>query len=231
MLRTTLALAFLALFALAIGIPLLLLGWVAGTAGPFYSAAKLALRWSLALGGVRRRIEGSENIPPGPCLFMPNHTSAVDPIAVFVSIPRQVAFMAKQELFRIPLFGWAMRLESFIPVDRASHEAAASSADLAVEHLRSGGSMVIYPEGTRSPDGRLLPFKRGAFLLAIRAKRPIVPITILGAERVLARGQSWLRPGEIRLIFHPAVDAAAYAESGREELLKQVRAVIGSRFP
>lgn len=231
MLRTTVALAFLALFALVIGIPLLLLGWLAGTIGPFYSAAKLAQRWTLALAGVRRRIEGGENIPPGPCLFMPNHTSAVDTVAVFVSIPRRIAFMAKQELFRIPLFGWAMRLAEFIPVDRSSHEGAAASADQAVERLRRGGSLVIYPEGTRSADGRLLPFKRGAFLIAIRAQRPIVPVTIVGAERVLPRGQAWLRAGEIRLVFHPVVDAAGYAEGGREDLLDRVRTAIASSLP
>jgi 1-acyl-sn-glycerol-3-phosphate acyltransferase len=91
--------------------------------------------------------------------------------------------------------------------------------------------MVIYPEGTRSPDARLLPFKRGGFLLAIRAGRPVAPITITGAERVLPKGEMWIRPGEIRLRFHPAVDVSGYGEADREKLLERVREVIESGLP
>mgnify|MGYP002260746343 CR=1 FL=1 len=133
---------------------------------------------ALGIAGVRIDMEGEDNIPSGACLFMANHTSAVDPVAVFVAIPRRIAFLAKKEIFRMPLIGWAMRLAGFIPVDRSSREAAAASADVATEQLRAGASMVIYPEGTRSPDGKLLPFKRGGFLMAIRGGRPVVPMTI-----------------------------------------------------
>jgi 1-acyl-sn-glycerol-3-phosphate acyltransferase len=231
MFRTLLAVTVLALFALVVGLPLLLLAWISGTIGPFYPAAALGFRLALTLAGVRTRVDGRENIPAGACLYMANHTSAVDPIAVLISLPGRVAFLAKQELFRIPLLGWAMRKAGFIPVDRSSRELAAASAGLAVEQLQKGASMVIYPEGTRSPDGRLLPFKRGGFLMAIRAGRPVVPITITGAERVLPKGAKWLRAGEIRLQCHRPIDVSRYQEKDREKLLDQVREVIASGLP
>jgi len=231
MLRTLLAVTVLTVFGVVVGLPLLLLAWLTRTIGPFYPAAVVGLRTALAIAGVRIETQGQGNIPEGPCLFMANHTSAVDPVAVFVTIPRRIAFLAKRELFRLPLIGWAMRLAGFIPVDRSSREAGAASADAAVERLRAGASMVLYPEGTRSPDGRLLPFKRGGFLMAIRAGRPVVPVTIVGAERVLPKGAMWIRPGEIRLQFHPAVDVSAYREENRDELLERVREAIASGLP
>ena len=226
MLRSILAVMVLAVFAVVIGLPLLLLAWLTDRIGPFYPATVVGLRMALAIAGVRIRIEGEENIPAGACLFMANHTSAVDPVTVFVAIPRRIAFLAKEELFRMPLIGWAMRKAGFIPVDRSSREAAAASADVAAEQLRGGASMVIYPEGTRSPNGKLLPFKRGGFLMAIRGGRPVVPMTIIGAERVLPKGEMWIRPGEIRLRFHPAIDVSRYQETDREALLVRVREAI-----
>jgi 1-acyl-sn-glycerol-3-phosphate acyltransferase len=228
MLRTILAVTVLAVFAVVIGLPLLLLAWITRRIGPFYPATAVGLRLALGIAGVRIGMEGEENIPSGACLFMANHTSAVDPVAVFVAIPRRIAFLAKKEIFRMPLIGWAMRLAGFIPVDRSSREAAAASADVATEQLRAGASMVIYPEGTRSPDGKLLPFKRGGFLMAIRGGRPVVPMTITGAERVLPKGEMWIRPGEMRLRFHPAIDVSGYEEADRERLLQRVREVIAS---
>ncbi|HEV2388783.1 MAG TPA: lysophospholipid acyltransferase family protein [Candidatus Acidoferrales bacterium] len=231
MLRTVIAAAFLALLILLAGLPLLLASWLAGTIAPLYPAAVAGLRMTLALAGIRVRAAGTANIPSGACLFFANHTSAVDPVAVLLAVPRRIAFLAKQELFRIPLLGVAMRLAGFVPVDRASREDAAKSADRAVEVLRCGISMVIYPEGTRSPDGRLASFKRGGFLIAIRAAIPVVPVTILGAERVLPRSERWLRPGEIVVQFHSPIDAAACRPEDREALLERVRAAIASALP
>jgi 1-acyl-sn-glycerol-3-phosphate acyltransferase len=124
-----------------------------------------------------------------------------------------------------------MQRAHFIPVDRTSHANATKSADLAVKTLQDGVSMVLYPEGTRSADGRLGHFKRGGFLIAIQARVPVVPVTILGAERVLPRGERWLRPGEIRLQFHSPIDAAGYAPEDRQVLLDRVRAAIAASLP
>jgi 1-acyl-sn-glycerol-3-phosphate acyltransferase len=231
MLRTILAFTVLALYALVICLPLLLLAWMSGTAGPLYPAVVIGLRLAFASAGLRVRTEGEENIPAGACLFLSNHTSAVDPLAVFISVPKRIAFLAKRELFRIPFLGLAMRSARFVSVDRANREAAAASANRAVSQLRQGVSMVIYPEGTRSPDGRLLPFKRGGFLIAIRAGRPVVPMTIIGAQQALPKGERWIRPGEILIRFHPAIDVSGYREDERESLLERVRAAIAGALP
>lgn len=231
MLRTIFAVLLLSVFAVVIGLPLLLLAWITGTIGPFYPAAEVGLRLALATAGVRVRAQGVENIPAEACLFMANHTSAVDPVAMFIATPRRFAFLAKQELFRIPLLGLAMRRAQFLPVDRSSAEAAAGSVDRAVEQLRGGVSMMIYPEGTRSLDGRLLPFKRGGFLLAIRAGRPVVPVAIQGAERILPKHQLWIQPGEILLKYLPPVPVAGYTDEDRGVLLERVRAAIAANLP
>lgn len=231
MLRTVIAFAVTGVFELFIGLPLLFVAWISGTADLLYPVVVIGLRLAFALAGVHVRTEGEEHIPGGACLFLSNHTSALDPLAVFISVPRRIAFMAKQELFRIPLLGLAMRRARFIPVNRSNHETAVASANQAVDRLRQGVSLVIYPEGTRSPDGRLLPFKRGAFLIAIRAGRPLVPITITGAERALPKGELRIRPSEIIIRFHPAIDVSGYGEADRELLLESVRAVIAGGLP
>lgn len=231
MLRSVIAVVLLGLYVLVVGIPLLLLAWISGAIGPLYPAAVVGIRVALAVAGVRIRTEGAGAIPAGACLFLANHTSAIDPLAIFVSIPRRIAFLAKQELFSIPLLGLAMRRSQFVSVDRGSREDAAASADRAVALLHSGVSLVVYPEGTRSSDGRLLPFKRGGFLLAIRGGRPVVPVTIVGAECLLPKGKRGLRPGEILLQFHPPIDVSGYREEDREALLQRVRAVIASGLP
>lgn len=231
MFRTILAFVVLGLYSLVIELPLLLVAWITGTAGPLYPATVAGLRLAAAVAGLRIRMEGKENIPASACLFMANHTSAVDPVAVFISVPGRMAFLAKKELFRIPVLGLAMRSARFIPVDRASHQAAAASANRVVEQLRQGVSMLIYPEGTRSPDGHLLPFKRGGFLMAIRAGRPVVPMTITGAERLLPKGERWIRPGRMQIRFHPPIDVSGYTEADRETLLNRVRAAVAAGLP
>ncbi|HVB35437.1 MAG TPA: lysophospholipid acyltransferase family protein [Patescibacteria group bacterium] len=231
MLRTIFAVILLGLFELLIGLPLLFVAWISGTAGLLYPAVAIGLRMAFATAGLRVRTEGEENIPAGACLFLSNHTSAIDPPALFISVPKRIAFLAKQELFRIPFLGPAMRSAGFISVDRTNREAAAESANRVVCQLREGVSLVIYPEGTRSPDGRLLPFKRGAFLIAIRAEQPVVPVTINGAQRILPKGERWIRPGEIVIRFHPAMDISGYQAADRELLLERVRAAIAAALP
>src|SRR6185369_17233257 len=132
-------------------------------------------------------------------------------------------------LFRIPILGYAMRKAQFIAVDRKNRESAVESVKQAVEVLKSGVSMMAYPEGTRSRDGKLLPFKKGPFHLAMDSGIPVVPVTIIGAYEVWPKGSFRVSPGKMSMVFHPPMDPKQF--SSREQLLEAVRAKIESALP
>jgi 1-acyl-sn-glycerol-3-phosphate acyltransferase len=181
--------------------------------------------------GIKVRVEGLHNIPPGVCIFVANHTSNADPPAVVGSIPRRVSLLGKQEAFRVPILGTVLRLGGFVPVDRANREAAMASVDQAIEHLNRGLSFLIFPEGTRSPDGRLRPFKKGSFVMAIRAQVPIVPISVVGAHKVMQKGEMGVHPGSVTVKFHPPVDVKAFTMKQRNKLVAHVQAIVASGLP
>jgi 1-acyl-sn-glycerol-3-phosphate acyltransferase len=229
--RTILVVAYFA-FALVFVLPWFIF-WTLLTGSPdvMWNVAMSAVRFAMRLGGVRVRVEGIENIPPEVCVFAANHISNVDPTAFVPAIPRRVSLLVKKELFRIPILATAMRLAQFVVVDREDKEAAASSVDLAVHRLKEGVSFAVYPEGTRSPDGRLRPFKKGAFVMAIQAGVPMVPVSIVGAQTLMRKGDWRLYPGEVIVRFGPAVDASKYSMDRRGELLARVEALIAAGLP
>lgn len=229
--RTILVVVYFVL-ALVFVLPWFIL-WTLLTGNPdvMWNVAMSAVRFGMRIVGVRVRVEGIENIPPGVCVFVANHISNIDPTAFVPAIPRRVSLLVKRELFRIPILATAMRLAEFIAVDREDKEAAALSVDLAVERLKAGTSFAVYPEGTRSPDGRLRPFKKGAFVMAIEAGVPIVPVSIAGAQTLLRKGDWRLHPGEVSIRFGPPVDTSAYAMDRRGELLARVEALVAAGLP
>ena len=218
--------------ALVFVLPWLIL-WTLATGNPdaLYGAAMNAIRLVLRLVRIRVRVGGLENIPQGVCIFAANHISATDPLTFIPAIPRRVAILVKKELFRIPILSKAMRLAQFVVVDRADREAAAASVQVAVERLKQGLSFAVYPEGTRSPDGRLRPFKRGAFVMAIAAGVPIVPVSIAGAQKIMQKGSWKIRGGDVVIRFGPSVDASQYDQDQRNELLARVEALVAEGLP
>src|SRR4029077_12295046 len=210
---------------------LILWSLLTGSPDFMYEMTMKALRSGLRIAGVHVRVEGEENIPPGVCIFVANHVSNVDPLAFVPAIPRRVSLLAKKEVFRIPILSKAMRLAKLIPVDRADREAAASSVDIALKYLKEGLSFAVYPEGTRSRDGRMLPFKKGAFLMAVRAKVPVVPVSIVGALDLMRKGEWAVRPGEVTIRFGPAVDASAYSVEQRAIFLARVEELVAAGLP
>jgi 1-acyl-sn-glycerol-3-phosphate acyltransferase len=231
MIRTIAVVLFLA-FGLLLVMPFFIL-WtlLTGTADPMYEVAMKTVRTSLRIAKIKVRVEGLENIPPGVCIFAANHISNVDPLAFVPAIPRRVSVLLKTELFRIPILSTAMRLAKFVPVDRADKEAAVASVDVALGVLKEGLSLAVYPEGTRSRDGRLKPFKKGTFALAIEAGVPIVPVSISGAQHLMRKGEWTMRPGEIVVRFGPPVDASAYTMERRMELLSRVEKLVAVGLP
>lgn len=218
--------------AIVFVLPWLIL-WTLITKNPdvLYHTAMKAILMLVRMVGVRVRVEGLENIPPRVCIFAANHISAIDPMAFIPAIPRRVAILVKKELFRIPVFGPAMKVAQFVPVDRADREAATASLDLSIERLKQGVSFAIYPEGTRSPDGRLRPLKKGAFIMAVGAGVPIVPVSIAGAQKIMRKGSWRVFPGEIMVRFGPPVEGAEYAADNRDQLRERVEALIAAGLP
>jgi 1-acyl-sn-glycerol-3-phosphate acyltransferase len=180
--------------------------------------------------GVKVEVLGSEKLDwHRTYIFMCNHVSNLDPPIVIPVMSTRTSVLVKKELFRVPLLGWAMRLANLVPVDRRNREAAIASLRVAGEVLRSGISMTIWPEGTRSSDGRLLPFKKGPFYLAMESGVPIVPITLVGTHEIWPKGEFAIHPGTATVIFHQPIDPAAF--SALENLIDAVRERIRSGLP
>ncbi len=191
---------------------------------------RLGQAWSrlhLRACGARVAYEGLENVPRDrPCVFISNHQSIVDIWALAPVLPTWTRFVAKRSLFRIPIFGWAMALGGFIPIDRGHRGKAMRSLEVAAERVRGGKSVLMFAEGTRSRDGSLLPFKRGAFHLALRANVPVVPIAVSGSGAMLPAGTLRLSPGPVRVSIAPPVDLKPYLPGDAEGLMARVREAI-----
>jgi 1-acyl-sn-glycerol-3-phosphate acyltransferase len=177
------------------------------------------------------RVKGIERIPPAACLFAANHTSTLDAPAIVGAIPRRIAILLKESLFRWPIVGQAFRLAHFVPIERGGRDSAVESLDKATEALRNGQSFLIYPEGTRSPDGRLQKFKRGAVVMAIKAGAPIVPVACSGAHLLMKKRSLVLRPGEILVEFLPPIDASAYSLETRDKLNDLLHDTLAAALP
>ncbi len=198
--------------------------------GPLYAVGSWIARVAIRVAGIRVQIEGMEKIPTGrACIFMANHISYLDAPALMSNLPRTVVFL-KSELMKIPILGYAFKLAHFIPVDRTGDAAV---AQLVVEEaqrvLASGLHITTFVEGMRSPDGRMLPFKKGPFYLAKDSGAPCVPISIFGSQKILPVDSKRIFPGTVHIIFHPPIDPANFAT--RDELSEAVRAAIASGLP
>lgn len=191
-----------------------------------HTYARFWARVGLFLARVRLTVEGHEHLPLGAAVYMPNHQSNFDILALYAGLPVQFRWLAKEELFRIPLFGFAMHRTGYIPVDRSDHKKAIRSMAEAARRISEGTSVIVFPEGTRSPDGALLPFKKGGFVLAINAAAPIVPVAICGSHDVMPKYTRWIRGGHIRVTLFPAVPTAGTTPAGRDALMEAVRRPI-----
>lgn len=182
-------------------------------------------RLGIRLAGVRVTVEGSDRLPAGPIVVMSNHASNFDILALQGFFPRSLSWIAKKELFSIPIFGHSMRYGGYIPLDRGDGRKALKSMEEAADQIRGGKSVIIFPEGTRTRDGSLLPFKRGGFLLAAKAGVPVVPVTIKGSYQINPGGALRLYGGEITIKIHQsiAIPAGMKRSATEDYLLEQVR--------
>jgi 1-acyl-sn-glycerol-3-phosphate acyltransferase len=211
-----------------IGIPYTLL---VGDIGLLYRVAMRIVALGVRAAGIRVDVSGLEHVPAGrSVIFMSNHVSNLDPPVLMPLLPGRISVLLKKELMNIPILGTAMRLAKFVPVERGSRrESAARSVQAAAAALRSGLHILVFPEGTRSIDGRLSPFKKGPFFLAQETGAPIVPIAISGTERMMRKGSARITPGVARVQMLAAIEPADYPT--REGLMAAVHAAIAAAVP
>lgn len=220
---------------LVLGVPAaaVLIPWamIAGDVMPLYRVGTRIAHLGLRAAGIRIQVEGLEHVPAGvACIFMSNHVSNLDPPVLIPLIPGRTSVFLKRSLMKIPVLGAGFRVAEFVPVDRAGRiEDALESTRQAVAVLRRGIHITTFVEGTRSRDGKLLPFKKGPFYLALESGAPCVPISISGTESMMRKGSMRITPGVARVIFHPPVDPAACED--REALMAAVRDTIASGLP
>ncbi|HWR37151.1 MAG TPA: lysophospholipid acyltransferase family protein [Clostridia bacterium] len=230
MIRAILAVTFWGLYvplAALIGFPVTFL---TGDIRLLWQLAMWGARGGIWAGGVRVRAVGREHMEPRrPYIFMSNHVSNLDPPIIAPLLERRTSVLVKKELYRLPVLSTAMRIARLVPVDRRNRDAAIESVRAAAEVLRSGLSMLVFPEGTRSRDGRLLPFKKGPFHMAMESGVFIVPITMVGTHEAWPKGTFAIHPGLVTAVFHAPIDPAQY--SSREELIQTVRKQIASALP
>lgn len=226
MLRTLFVDTSIIIYILIAGLPALLLSAVTGNTDLVYAAGLVGARIALRLAGVKVVVEGREKIPAGQAVvFMSNHESNCDPPALAANLP-PVLILAKQEVFRIPVLGSAMRLRGFVPVDRKSRERAFAAVDEAAESLKKGNSFLVFPEGTRSCDGRLQDFKKGVFVMAIKAGAPVVPISVSGGSRIMRKDEFTVHPGTLKITIHDPLPTVGYDAADRAILADKVRSAI-----
>ncbi|MCL5005180.1 MAG: 1-acyl-sn-glycerol-3-phosphate acyltransferase [Acidobacteria bacterium] len=226
MFRTLFVYTAVVLYILIVGLPLLLLCAVTGNTDRIYRAGIAGARMAFWLAGVRVVVEGRQKIPTAlAVVFMSNHQSNCDPPALVAILP-PILILAKKEVFRIPILGDGMRMRGFIPVDRKSREQAFAAVDQAVESIKNGHSFLVFPEGTRSKNGRLQAFKKGVFVMAIKAGVPIMPISVSGGSKIIRKGEFAIHEGTLRITIHDPVPTAHYSIANRAEVAAQVRHAI-----
>ena len=204
--------------------------FLTGNVSFLYRMAMWGAWTGVRIAGVRVNTVGLEKIDPTRSyIFMSNHVSNLDPPILLPLIPRRTSVMAKKELFSYPILGKTMRIGSLVPVDRGNREAGIAAVRAAAEVIRSGVNMTIYVEGKRSFDGKMLPFKKGPFYLAMECSVPVVPVTIVGTEKIMPKARFAIQPGTATIVFHEPIEPKDFGS--RECLMAKVRTVIGSALP
>lgn len=219
--------ALIALYTVVWGIPATLVAPLPGSGELIVFIGRQWVRWIFRSCGIHVEVEGLEHVDrDGPQIIMTNHQSVVDIGALITVLPVSWRFVAKRELTWIPFFGWALGLSDQIIIDRGRRERAVASLRRAAERVRGGRNVIIFPEGTRSPDGTLRAFKSGGFHLALQAQVPIVPATVSGSHLLTPKGSLRIESGRVKVSFAPPIATAGLDVEDREALKERVRQAI-----
>jgi 1-acyl-sn-glycerol-3-phosphate acyltransferase len=197
----------------------------------FHGCARVWSKFILWIFGVKVHVKGLERLQPGHVIYASNHASWFDIPATVAAIPDDIRIMLKKELTYVPIWGWALKWGPYIAVDRASPKDAMRGLEKAAEQISTGASVLLFVEGTRTRDGKLQAFKRGAFVLAMKAGVPIVPVTINHSFSILPKGSLKIRPTDIEIVVEDPIEPGRYeGKEGEKELMHVVRAKIERNF-
>jgi 1-acyl-sn-glycerol-3-phosphate acyltransferase len=225
-LRSVLTYIIVSLYLLIAGPIGLLIGVPLKSKGILYFLGHAGVGLALSLAGIRYRLHGREQIPGRAVVFCSNHESNVDPPVLFQALHRRLHILFKAELKKVPILGKVMVAGGFVPVEREKKEASMASIDRAADSIRAGNSFLIFPEGTRSPTSELLPFKKGGFIMAIKAQAPIVPVAVSGGRESMQKGSWLVRPVLVDVRIGKPIETTGHTLDDRDQLIEIVRARI-----
>jgi 1-acyl-sn-glycerol-3-phosphate acyltransferase len=231
MIRTTYIILWVVLTTIFWGIIAIIISFFTRTGNPVHNIARIWAKGILFASRLRVNVKGLSNIDPSQSyVYMSNHQSNFDIPVLLAQLPVQFRWLAKAELFKIPLFGRAMRGAGYVKIDRFNRESAFKSIDEAAEKMKNGVSVMIFPEGTRSRDGRIQPFKKGGFVMAVDVGVPIVPIILQGTWKIMEKGSLRINSGDVVLNIEKPIVTTHYTRENKDDLIETVHNVICDGF-
>jgi 1-acyl-sn-glycerol-3-phosphate acyltransferase len=227
--RSVLTYVAVSVYVTLVAPPGMLISALFGAKQHLYVLGHIGVRLALVLSGIRFRVAGREHVPKGrAAVYCANHQSNVDPPVIFAAVHPRLHILYKAELQALPILERAFRYGGFIPIDRRNKEAAMRSIESGAASIRAGNSFLIFPEGTRSKTAELLPFKKGGFIMAIKAQAPLVPVAVQGGRESMRKGSWIIRPVTVSIRIGEPIETAGCPLDRRNELIELTRQKIAA---